>query len=389
MGNGIVNYCCKRVENEPEISSCETKKKIHKKNSFNRNLNTISSTSILQNTIIDDKTYFLNKVKKIGNIINLEYFDNLPKKIQDYIDANPYEELDKKFSEYATNSYTEVDNIYFSQQIQLKNNNIIYIGEWTKEGIINGRGKMYRPDIETFIEGEWCNGSLKYGRIINNSSVYIGCIEDNQFHGKGKYIDFMGNTYEGLFSFGKKHGEGKFIYSDGCTYEGNFQNDEMDGQGEFNWINGINYKGEFSKGIFHGNGILKWRNGNIYNGEFKNGFFHGNGIFYWKKEEEYYKGVYLDNNKNGKGLYKFKNGDIYIGQWSNNKPSGKGNYETKNKIYSGIWKDGSFLEVLDIVSKYQSGEIKEKINFNFEALKENIDISTLEHINIKMMIEIN
>lgn len=381
MGNGIVNYCCQRVETEPEISS-ELKKKNN--NPIQRNSKTL--INIKPNRIIDDKTYFLNKIKKIGNILNSEFYDNLPKKIQDYIEENPYEEVDKKFSDYTTNSITDIENIYFSKQIKLKNN-IIYIGEWTKEGIINGKGKMYKPDVETLIEGEWFNGSLKNGRIIDNKSVYIGYIEDNQFHGKGKYIEFKGDIYEGFFSFGKKHGEGKYIYSDGCTYEGNFENDEMDGQGEFNWTNGNNYRGEFSKGIFHGNGILKWRNGNIYNGEFKKGFFHGNGMFYWKKENEYYKGEYLDNNKNGKGLYKFKNGDIYIGQWINNRASGKGSYETKNKIYSGIWKDGSFLEVTDIVSKYQSGEIQENINFNFKTLLENIDISTLEHINVKMMFE--
>ena len=163
----------------------------------------------------------------------------------------------------------------------------------------------------------------------------------------------------------------------------------MNGYGEFYWNDGNCYKGEFSKGIFHGNGLLKWRNGNIYNGEFKKGFLNGKGIFYWKNEEEYYKGEYINNNKNGKGLYKFKNGDLYIGQWNNNKPSGKGTYETKNKIYSGIWKEGNFTELLDIVSKYQSGEINENIDFDFETNIENIDISSLDHINVKMMIEIN
>ena len=389
MGNGMIEFCCKRSgELEPEINKTEIKS--YKMNSLHKNKKRNNyDINIKQNNPFEDKIYFLNKIKKVGNILNSDIFDSLPTFIQTYIRENPYEDIDKKISDYSTNSIEESENINFSKSIQLKNNNIIYLGEWTKEGIINGKGKMFEPDVETFIEGEWSNGSLRYGRIINNKSVYIGYIEDNQFHGKGKYIEFKGDLYEGLFSFGQKNGKGKYLYSDGCTYNGNFENNEMDGYGEFNWTNGNYYKGNFSKGIFDGNGFLKWTNGNIYNGEFKKGFFHGNGIFYWKKEEEYYKGEYISNNKNGKGLYKFKNGDIYIGHWNNDRPSGKGTYETKNKIYTGIWKEGIFIEILDIVSKYQSGEINENIDFNFRTNIENIDISALDHINVKMMVEIN
>ena len=385
MGNGTIDFCCRRMgEPEPEISS--GKYKTYKMNSLSKNKPYIN----INNTQNKDEKYnFLNKISNIGNILNSDFNTLLPNNIQNYLEDNPFDDFDKKYSDYTTNSLVEIENINFSKPIQLKNNNIIYLGEWTKEGIINGRGKMFQPDSNTYIEGEWSNGSLKFGRIINNNSIYIGYIEDNQFHGKGKYNEIKGNSYEGYFSYGQKHGQGKYIYSDGCTYEGFFENNEMNGEGEFNWTNGIYYKGEFYKGIFHGNGLLKWRNGNIYNGQFKKGFFYGNGIFYWKNKEEYYKGEYVNNIKNGKGMYKFKNGDIYIGQWSNNRPSGKGTYETKNKIYSGIWKEGNFVELLDIVSKYQSGEINENIDFNFEAANENIDISNLEHINVKMMIEIN
>lgn len=397
MGSGIIISCCHRSSyTEPEILS--TQFKLSKRNSINSNSNykismndkNINYINIKPHKVIDRKLYFINKIKKIGNILNCDFINSLPIDIQNYIKANPYEEIEKNTLDNSTYSFTKnEENINFFKPIQLKNNNIIYLGEWTKEGIINGRGKMYKPETETYIEGIWVNGSLKYGRIINIKSVYIGDIEDNQFHGKGKYIEFKGNIYEGYFTCGEKNGNGKCIFSDGCTYEGDFENNEMNGKGEFNWTNGICYKGEFYKGIFHGNGLLRWRNGNVYNGEFKKGFFCGKGIFFWKNEEEYYKGEYLNNNKNGKGLYKFKNGDIYIGQWINSKPSGKGTYETKNKIYTGIWKQGNNIEILDIVSKYQSGEINENINFNFNALNENIDISVLEHINVKMMIEIN
>ena len=112
------------------------------------------------------------------------------------------------------------------------------------------------------------------------------------------------------------------------------------------------------------------------------------GIYLWKNENEYYKGDYINNIKNGKGLYLFNNGNIYIGQWINGKPSGKGAYETKNKIYNGIWKNGSFIKIYDVISKYQSEEINENINFNFFTNTENIDINNLEHISTKNIPEI-
>ena len=387
----MINLCChKKGETEPEISSNEIKS--YKINTLSKNTkinNNHIYNNMKPNIIIDNTNYFINKINKIGNILDSDFYTFLPNYILTYIEKNPYEYIDKRMSEHTTISLTETENIHFSKPIQLKNNNIIYLGEWTKEGVINGKGKMFQPENETYIEGEWLNGCLKYGRIINNKSIYIGNIEDNQYHGKGKYFEFKGDSYEGFFLFGKKNGEGKYIFSDGCIYEGNFENNEINGYGEFNWNNGNYYKGEFYKGIFHGNGYLKWKNGNVYKGEFKNGFFHGSGIYFWKNKDEYYKGEYLNNNKNGKGLYKFKNGNFFIGQWNNNKPNGKGTFETKNKIYSGIWKDGRFFEITDIVSKYQSGEINENIDFNFKTLDETIDVSKLDHINVKMMVEIN
>jgi hypothetical protein len=382
MGNGAINTCCRKDDkDEIEFTSKEFNNSNYKDNYlYEKNINIKTGQKIT-------KRKFIFQINKIGNILNNDFSFFLPSKIKNYIKENPYEENFIN-SNISTNK-SDKENINFSKPIQLKSNDIIYIGEWTKEGIINGKGRMYKPESKTYLEGEWSKGSFKYGRMINNENIYIGYFEDNLYNGKGKIKDFEGNIYEGTFSSGLKNGSGKYLYLDGCLYEGFYKNNEMNGYGIFKWNNDICYKGEFDKGIFNGKGILKWKNDDIYNGEFKKGFFHGKGIYYWKNENEYYKGEYLNNIKNGKGLYLFNNGDIFQGKWSNGKPNGKGTYETKNKIYTGKWKDGNLIEIIDVISKYQASEIKENINFNLKINKEVIDISNLEHINSKMILEIN
>ena len=377
MGSGLV---CYKKDNKDEIELLSNKE------------NNLSSNYAFSNYIyfkkapllLNSKKYFINKIIKIGTILNTDISFYIPNKIKTYIEENPFEDIN---SNNSTND-SDKENIHFEKPIRLKNNNIIYIGEWTREGIINGKGKMYKPETKTYIEGEWIKGCLNFGRIINFENIYIGFIRDNLYNGKGILSDFNGNSYEGNFLLGLKNGEGTYIYSDGCEYKGNYKNNEMNGYGIFNWNNNIYYKGYFYKGIFNGYGILKWNNGDIYNGQFKKGFFNGKGIYLWKNENEYYKGDYINNIKNGKGLYLFNNGNIYIGQWINGKPSGKGAYETKNKIYNGIWKNGSFIKLYDVISKYQSEEINENINFNFFTNTENIDINNLEHISTKNIPEI-
>jgi hypothetical protein len=380
MGSGVLNTCCRKDDKE------ELEFLSKKYNNSNYNYLYENDINIKSGQKIE-KRNFIFQINKIGNILNNDFSFFLPNRIKDYIKENPYEESFIN-SNNLTNESDE-ENVNFSKPIQLKSNDIIYIGEWTKEGIINGKGRMYKPESGTYLEGEWSKGSFKYGRIITTENIYLGYIEDNLFNGKGKIKDLEGNIYEGEFSSGLKNGEGKYLYKDGCSYEGFYKKNEMNGYGIFKWNNNICYKGEFEKGIFNGKGILKWNNDDIYNGQFKKGFFNGKGIYYWKNENEYYKGEYLNNIKNGKGLYLFNNGDIFKGNWSNGKPNGKGTYETKNKIYTGKWKDGNLIEIIDVISKYQASEIKENINFNLKINKEVIDITNIEHINSKMILEIN
>ena len=73
--------------------------------------------------------------------------------------------------------------------------------KWQRENVQTRHRSIYRRRM--------VNCSLKYGRIINKKSIYIGYIVEKQFNEKGKYIEFKQNTYEDFFSNHEKQGQGK------------------------------------------------------------------------------------------------------------------------------------------------------------------------------------
>ena len=60
--------------------------------------------------------------------------------------------------------------------------------------------------------------------------------------------------------------------------------------------------------------------------KYKNGKLHGEGLFKIK-ENEYYKGHYVEGVKEGEGEMKFSNGKLFVGPFSKGKPHGIGYYE--------------------------------------------------------------
>ena len=109
------------------------------------------------------------------------------------------------------------------------------------------------------------------------------------------------------------------------------------------WPDGTKYEGMSLNGQFHGRGIYTYSNGDVYIGEFRFGKIQGEGQFNFTNGDKYIGSVY-ENKMHGKGKMTFATGGHYLGYFSNNHFHGEGVLATPEKICSGSWDNGIFLE---------------------------------------------
>jgi hypothetical protein len=354
---------CKHISSEKEI----------KISTFKDSSNIMTGNSRKQKLInsklkISDIKPQIEKPK--GTIISFKEFKELIPK--DIIENEVKIENDFENSEKNPNHF-----IY--DPIELSNG-AIYYGEWNNNNLrMSGKGKMYLPKQNIYANGNWKDGNFYYGTIYSKDFIYHGDIANNTYNGYGTLKNKIENkTYEGNFKNGLKEGKGKLTFPDKSEYSGYFENDKISGEGEFYWANGDYYKGYFKNQIFHGEGDLKIKNGSKYKGQFFYGRFHGKGVFQWKNGDKY-DGYYSYGKKEGYGEYTFKNGNVYKGEWFGNKPHGKGNFETKNNIYYISMRNGRIFE-----TDKQKNE-HEDFNFTFNWMIEDIDISKLRYLNVRVL----
>jgi hypothetical protein len=65
---------------------------------------------------------------------------------------------------------------------------------------------------------------------------------------------FFDGEYVGQLNGEKKHGKGKMSYKNGTAYEGAWENDSRHGYGVFTWPDGSKYEGQFTSGQMGGEG---------------------------------------------------------------------------------------------------------------------------------------
>lgn len=115
-------------------------------------------------------------------------------------------------------------------------NGAIYHGQWTKEGLRQGRGIQI-----------WRDGSKYEGYWLNDMA-----------NGKGRLIHADGDVYEGSWFNDKSHGNGTYLHVDGAKYTGEWREDKQYGYGVETWSDGASYEGNYENGKKHGTGTFKW-----------------------------------------------------------------------------------------------------------------------------------
>ena len=240
--------------------------------------------------------------------------------------------------------------IYFKEKIVKiylnDDNDIYYIGE-VNNNIPHGKGKYYFNNKEIY-EGDVVNdkfeGKGKY--IFENGEFYEGEFKNDMKYGKGILYDNEGySIYEGDFVDDKYEGNGTLYFEGNNFYKGSFKNDCMYGKGILYYDKTlIQYEGDFSNNNFEGNGKYIWENGEYYIGEFKNNLNHGKGKLYYKNGEIKYEGDFVDDKFEGNGKYIYEDEDYYEGQFQNGLKHGKGilYYKNGNIQYEGDFVDGKF-----------------------------------------------
>ena len=188
-----------------------------------------------------------------------------------------------------------------------------YEGFWD-HGKLKGQCRYFLSNgdyfIGTFKDGK-ANGYGKY--FYKDGSKYEGEWKDDQPNGKGKEIsDDL--CFKGIFSSGVKV-SGFFKWDDGSFYEGQIENNNFHGKGKFHWKEGSEYIGEWKYGKMNGKGVMNYLDGTKYEGYFVDGKRGGIGKYIWN-DKKYYKGNWENGEQNGKGHY-FNEGRETTGFWKN------------------------------------------------------------------------
>ena len=279
-----------------------------------------------------------------------------------------------EYSKISDDLYTGYGYTFYDNMPDQRNKN--FEGKF-KDGLKNGKGISYYPNLNKFYEGEYKDNTrngygIQYdpnntnikefegfiGEIKLNNSANINIGEDKwlctKFNKSGKIIYY---GYISIRDYDKYNGNGILFNDKFEPKAGFFQNGEFKGTQVTsdlyktfaiynNVANNIVYIGDLKGGNFDGFGVLfdSYLKIKLYEGEFKDNNYNGRGIeYYIDGTNEIYEGEFKDNIKNGYGILYYENGKKkYEGEWKKSKYNGQGIEYYMNGIdkkYEGKWID--------------------------------------------------
>jgi len=343
-----VNCCKGEMENEKElytIADEETngESSLKKRKSKRKNFYFLKKPPNELNSVL--KKLLTKKFYSINSNIK---FNEIPmSKFEEILNKNIY------YKRIINNLKEEINDIFFEEET--KYDNIVPI-----EINLSGEKQYYQGSYNS--EGK-CHGP---GIWSQKHNIYFGNFYNDEFSGKGLFIDPKGNYYFGDWKHNKCNGQGNLIIDGIEAYQGDFQDnkkwgegienlknsdvyfghfykEDKNGNGKYIFSEGTAYEGTFNKSKITGKGKIKFNDGKKFIGEFDNGEINGIGELFYDNGIKF-KGIYLMNKKNGKGEYIWPDGKKFEGNWKNNNLE-QGIFEDKdNKIKEPIkCKNGKLL----------------------------------------------
>mmetsp|Transcript_39504 Transcript_39504/g.60303 ORF Transcript_39504/g.60303 Transcript_39504/m.60303 type:complete len:270 (+) Transcript_39504:88-897(+) len=162
------------------------------------------------------------------------------------------------------------------------NEEAVYLGQWSKQGLREGRGTQIWSDGSKY-EGYWKDDAANgRGRLIHsNGDCFTGEWKNDKAHGQGQYEHLEGAHYTGSWREDCQHGTGVEIYPDGSKYEGSHAYGKKHGNGTYIWADQRKYEGEWKASKMHGKGTFTWPDGRKFVGEYSEDKKKGYGEFFW------------------------------------------------------------------------------------------------------------
>jgi hypothetical protein len=186
------------------------------------------------NSIVDSNGAKL-KYERIGSCCNKEIGRDKPLTSFKIFNSNSKEVI-LYFDQYQWN-FPKVINI-----AQWKEQRKGYYGEYKNDTVFNGYGIYFFKD-GGYYQGNWKLGIMegKGKMYIPEQETYVGGFKDGEYHGYGEieYVD--GGKYQGNWIYGKRQGKGILQYPHNLeilSIEGPFENDKPKGKFKVTYRNG-------------------------------------------------------------------------------------------------------------------------------------------------------
>ena len=339
-------FCCKEkreIDNDLIATKESYRESLSTKRSKRSNA-LFSTKKKFEKLDSDLKRLLTNKFSKLDLGIKFEAIS--PNKFKEILNKNEHYEriinsLKEEIDNFLYEEETEYDDIS-PLKIETSSGDIQYY-----QGCFNMKGQCHGPGIwvknNNIYFGNFCNDEFSgKGVFINpKGDYYFGDWKHNKYDGKGNVVIDGMNVFEGEFNNNEKYGEGIEHFKNNDVFVGNFYKGIKKGNGKYIFNDGTTYEGTFNKSEIDGDGKIKFNDGKKYIGQFKDGEIHGKGELFYDNGIRF-KGQYLKNKKDGDGEYIWPDGKKYKGKWKEDIPQGQGTFEDKeNKISESIkYKNG-------------------------------------------------